>query len=141
MLLEISTASSFFLVLGISLLILYTLTTIIMTFIYSSYKEYKKTYNELPNLKYVININQVYDSEDRGFVWFTKTQEFRLLGSDREHLHNDITIKIFNPYGEYWRKKYIKWCEENINIETIDKFNPTHINIKSVLQPLSNNNV
>jgi hypothetical protein len=58
------------------------------------------------------------------FVWFTRTQEFRLLVSDREHLHNDITIKIFNPYGEYWRKKYIKWFKENINVETLDKFDP-----------------
>jgi hypothetical protein len=124
MLLEISTTSGIFLVLGIALLMVYVPTTITMTFIFSSYKEYEKTYNELPNLKYVKNIDQVYDSEGRGFVWFTRTQEFRLLGSDRKHLHNDIIVKLFNPYSEYWRKKYIKWFKENINVETLDKFDP-----------------
>lgn len=105
-------------ILGV-LLFAFILTTI-FTISLSDYKEYKKTYRELPNLKFVKNFTHVYDSEDRGFVWFSDRDDFKMIDCFEVYLHNDIWIKVFNLYGEYWRRKYVKWFKENVNIEELD---------------------
>ena len=84
-------------------------------------KVYKRTYRELPNLKFVRNGNQVYDSNDNGFIWFTDTNHFKLFGH-KIYLHNDPTAILFNPYGEWWRRKYVKWFEENVDVETLPNY-------------------
>lgn len=84
------------------------------------YKQYKRTYKELPNLKFVKNLTHVYDSEDRGFVWFTEDDGFKLIDCFEVYLHNNTMLKAFDPYGEYWRRRYVKWFKENVNVDELD---------------------
>lgn len=87
------------------------------------FKAYKKVYDTLPLKKFYRNASQVYShkykEEDDGFVWFTKSNEFRL---DGEHYLLDSPFTYFSPYSLYWLIKYRKWFAENVDINKLEDY-------------------
>jgi hypothetical protein len=86
------------------------------------YKTYKEVYDSLPNKKFYRNGHQVYDfqgeNDDNGFVYFTNDKSFRL--NKIVYMHSDSAAVDF--YHMYWRKKFVKWFDENVKIDELPEF-------------------
>ena len=86
------------------------------------YKCYRDTYESLSSKKFYRNGSQVYDfqyrNDENGFVYFLDSGSFRL--NKIVWMHSD-TIGV-DFYHWYWRKKMIKWFEENVNIDELQEY-------------------
>lgn len=77
------------------------------------YKYYKRTYDELPNLRFREAYNSLYNqviSENGNVIWFANKNDFKIGPSN--YIHNTF-ITYFNPYTLYWFYKYKKWFNTN----------------------------
>lgn len=96
----------------------------IITFPPSDVKKYKKYYKSLSELKfyllgekYVIGYDPLTSND---MIYFDLTDHSIIINRSI-HLFRYVYI---NPAGEYWRRKYYKWLDKNINIDTLptDKY-------------------
>lgn len=86
------------------------------------YQCYRETYESLPSKKFYRNGNQVYDwnygRDDNGFVYFIEQGSFRL--NRIVYMKSDSLAIDF--YQWYWRKKMVKWFQDNVNIDELPEY-------------------
>jgi len=121
--------------------IVYALLIVLLLFMFSSflticgnYKYYSKIYKELPIYTFVVNdcngkynkaTSQIY-ALNKSFIYFGKNNSICL--DDRVYIHNNC-ITYFDPYTLYWYIKYRKWFKKNIDVNTLESYNPFKHNI------------
>lgn len=112
------------------MIVIYALAILVAMFFLPStlalardFKAYKKVYDTLPLKKFYRNVSHVYShkykDDDDGFVWFTKSNEFRLYGG---HYLLDSPLTCLSPYSLYWLIKYRKWFAENVDINKLEDY-------------------
>lgn len=91
------------------------------------YKYYSKIYKELPTYTFVVNdctldreSSQIY-ALGKSFVYFGNNGDFRL--NPHSSLHNAF-FTYTDPYSLYWLIKYRKWVKKNIDVNTLESYNP-----------------
>lgn len=93
--------------------------------LHKDFLHYATIYRTLPFRKYYLCIDQVYShhwgQSDDGFVWFTESNDFKLLKN--HYLHKNLAWT--NPYSLYWFIKYRNWFKKNVDIEKIPKYSST----------------
>lgn len=83
-----------------------------------NYRACKKVYKTLKNKTFYKYGNHVLSKND-GFIWFVKTNDFKL--DKFNDLYNSPII-YFDPYSLYWLMKYRYWFSKNVNINTLEDY-------------------
>ena len=107
-------------------LVIVTLLSATIT-LWHDFKYYKKTYDELPNMKFcwfnpkffgtqIYSFNPLMKNRDK-FIWFVQTSDFHLEGTS--YIHNAL-FTYFSPYTLYWFIKYKKWFKKNVEYRNGD---------------------
>lgn len=112
-----------FLVIGLMALVLLTHSISAVLVLWGDFKYYKLVYETLPFRTYYAFEYAVYSHKfgepDDGFMWFSDTDDFKLV--DEIYLHN-ANFTYWSIYGWYWLRKYQKWFRENIDINSLPRW-------------------
>ncbi len=91
--------------------------------LYENYPFYRSVYKNLPNMRFyklgsiVVGCNS--DGYDLGFEYHYQTKIFQLC---KNHYIFENGLTKSDPYTYYWYRKYLKWCEKNIDVDNLLNF-------------------
>jgi len=82
-------------------------------------KYYKKTLKALPNMNFCRSLNQIKDTEGRGFVWFLNDNEIKCIDSDGIYLWRLPPVCFMSPISYYYNIKAVKWLKKNVDVDNL----------------------